>query len=333
MSDKEANDPGPKGAGIQVGAERADVAVEVARTPKGPLPGEIRGLHKDKLIKRPSSTRSGGPRSAAGRARAAENSLKHGAYIAQPRQSDVYHEKLLGVVQELKPLGEIAMTLCQDVAHELAKMQTLNAYERDQIYRAEHDGVSLMELSRRLDFPWAETHLDVLGTLHAQGVLRAQLLRAWRVLAKPPRAKSLGQGGGTKSEAKPPRSLVTLPDQRVAQLYQRACELLALPGLSDLMHEHFFQEMDVVMLEARQGLSYLGRRISEGGQASALVAYWLLRNQGRILDAVNDLKNERTVAVLTDERMSRAKSSVQRGLRDSLTSIKTARELKEGPWD
>jgi hypothetical protein len=41
------------------------------------------------------------------------------------------------------------MTLCQDVAHELAKMQTLNAYERDQIYRAEHDGVSLLELSRR----------------------------------------------------------------------------------------------------------------------------------------------------------------------------------------
>jgi len=264
---------------------------------------------------------------------AAENSLKHGAYIAQPRQSDVYHEKLLGVVQELKPLGEIAMTLCQDVAHELAKMQTLNAYERDQIHRAEHDGVSLMELSRRLDFPWAETHLDVLGTLHAQGVLRAQLLRAWRVLAKPPGAKGSGQGGGTKSEAKPPRSLETLPDQRVAQLYERACELLALPGLSDFMHEHFFQEMDVVMLEARQGLSYLGRRISEGGQASALVAYWLLRNQGRILDAVNDLKNERTVAVLTDERMSRAKSSVQRGLRDSLTSIKTSRELKEGPWD
>ena len=333
MSDKEANDPGPKGAGIQVGAERADVAVEVARIPKGQLPREIRGLHKDKLIKRPSSTRSGGPRTPAGRARAAENSLKHGAYIAQPRQSDVYHEKLLGVVQELKPLGEIAMTLCQDVAHELAKMQTLNAYERDQIYRAEHDGVSLMELSRRLDFPWAETHLDVLGTLHAQGVLRAQLLRAWRVLAKPPGAKGSGQGGATNSEAKPPRSLVTLPDQRVAQLYERACELLALPGLSDLMHEHFFQEMDVVMLEARQGLSYLGRRISEGGQASALVAYWLLRNQGRILDAVNDLKNERTVAVLTDERMSRAKSSVQRGLRDSLTSIKTARELKEGPWD
>ena len=127
--------------------------------------------------------------------------------------------------------------------------------------------------------------------------------------------------------------MVTLPDQRVAQLYERACELLALPGLSDFMHEHFFQEMDVVMLEARQGLSYPGRRISEGGQASALVAYWLLRNQGRILDAVNDLKNERTVAVLTDERMSRAKSSVQRGLRDSLTSIRTARELKEGPWD
>jgi len=333
MSDKKAHDPGPQGAGIRVGAEGADVAVEVVRTPQRPLRGEISGLPKDKLIKRPSGTRSGGPRTAAGRARAAENSLKHGAYVAQPRQSDVYHEKLRGVVQELKPLGEIAMTLCQDVAHELAKMQTLNAYERDQIYRAEHDGVSLLELSRRLDFPWAETHLDVLGTLHAQGVLRAQLLRSWRVLAKPPRAIVSGQGGGTKSGAKNQRSLVALPDQRVAELYERACGLLALPGLSDFMHEHFFQEMDVVMLEARQGLSYLGRRISERGQGSALVAYWLLRNQGRILDAVNNLKNERTVEVLTDERMSRAKSSVQRGLRDSLISIKITRELKEGPWD
>ena len=73
MSDKEAHDPGPQGAGIRVGAEGADVAVEVVRTPQRPLHGEISGLPKDKLIKRPSGTRSGGPRTAAGRARAAEN--------------------------------------------------------------------------------------------------------------------------------------------------------------------------------------------------------------------------------------------------------------------
>ena len=141
----------------------------------------------DSRLKRPLSKRSGGPRSRDGKAVASGNSLKHGAYSTRPVQLDLYHQKLNGVFDELSPSGVIAKTLCGDVAHSLAKLETINTYQRDLIYSAQHDGVSLSELARRLDFPWAQTHLVMLAEPPAQAVLQSQLARSWRTLARPPK--------------------------------------------------------------------------------------------------------------------------------------------------
>ena len=345
MSDRRASGFGLGVAAPQVGVLHEDDAFEGPRSPARPGPGEFRGLPPDKRLKRHATKRSGGPSSPQGRARAAQNSLTHGAYSAHPTHLDAYHGKLRGVVDELNPIGVIAKTLCQDIAHGLAKLETLNAYERDRIHKAEHDGVGLHELARRLDFPWAETHLDALGAPQAEGVLRSQVLRAWRVMAKPPTVppkRPSSKGSSAKRAAaemevlsQPLASggLVPLADLSVSRIYERACELLSSPTLNRFEHAHFLQELDVVMLVARQGQGYLGRRLAESGDTSTLVAYWLLRNHERVLECVSELKNERTMGILTEEKISRARSHVQRGLRDSLGGLEAARELRKGSWE
>ena len=300
-------------------ADPADLP-NLALSPKKPRPGELKGLVPDKRLKRPASNRSGGPRTAKGIATASNNSIKHGAYAVQRPQTDAYHDKLRAVLEELNPHGVISRTLCEDIAHGLAKIETLNAYERQQISKGEHDGVSLIELARRIDFPWAETHLDALGgpvNIHA---LQRLVCRSWKRHALP--AKNA-----------PGSELLSVPDLRVANLYERGCVLLAQPGLCEFEHEAFLLELDVVMLDARQGSSYLGRRIATSGDTSVLVSYWLYRNARRIQECVHGLQNERTIAVLTDERLVRANAQVQRGLKESLSCIKTVRELRSVAYE
>jgi len=138
-------------------------------------------------------------------------------------------------------------------------------------------------------------------------------------------------------DSRPPEAnsvrLMCVPDLRVAGLYRLGCQMLSDPGLNEFAHEPFLLELDVVMLEARQGLSYLGRRLAESGDTSTLVAYWLYRNAGRLQDCVRAIQNERTIAVLTDDRLVRANAQVQRGLRDSLSCIKTVRELRSVAYE
>lgn len=319
-------DTAPRGQTAQAGLP------QVALSPKKPRPGELKGLAPDERIKRPVSNRSGGPRTAKGIATASNNSLKHGAYGVQRPQTDAFHEKLMAVVEELNPHGVISRTLCEDIAHGLAKIETLNAYERQQISKGEQDGVNLLELARRVDFPWADTHLDALGGPANLHDLQRRVLRSWKRLALPPQ-DSLCSSDSLSSLDAPSPEVLTVPDLRVANLYERGCVLLAQPGLCEFEHEAFLLELDVVMLDARQGSSYLGRRIAKSGDTSVLVSYWLYRNARRLQECVHGLQNERTIAVLTDERLVRANAQVQRGLKESLSCIKTVRELRSVAYE
>ena len=272
-------------------------------------------LDQDKRLKRPRSKRSGGPRTEDGVASSSKNSVKHGAYAIHQSQTDVYQQKLNAVIDELNPHGVILRTLCGDIAHGLAKLETLNAYERLQLHKVEHDGVSLGELARRLDFPWVETHLDALCAPTQPHTLKLQVHLVWKRLALQPCDSTL-------------TNKLSGPDLRVARLYKEGCALLAYPGLSEFEHGPFLNKLDIVMLEARQGLNYLGRRLAHENETSTLVSYWLFRNHTRILDCVNSIKTERMIEVLTDERLVRASAHVQRGLREGLISIKSVRELR-----
>ena len=284
-------------------------------SPKRLRPNEPKALYQDKRLKRPRSKRSGGPRTEDGVASSSKNSVKHGAYALHQPQTNEYHQKLDAVIDELNPHGVISRTLCKDIAHGLAKLETLNAYERLQLHKVEHDDVSLGELARRLDFPWAETHLDALCAPSQPHTLMLQVHLVWERLAlQPCDANTTDKLSG--------------PDLRVASLYKAGCELLPYPGLSEFEHGPFLNKLDVVMLEARQGLNYLGRRLANEKETSTLVSYWLFRNHTRIQDCVNAIKTERMIEVLTDERLVRASAQVQRGLREGLTSIKSVRELR-----
>ncbi len=288
---------------------------KVALSPKRPLHGEPEVLDQDKRLKRPRSKRSGGPRTENGVASSSKNSVKHGAYALHQPQTDAYHEKLSAVIDELNPHGVISRTLCRDIAHGLTKLEAINAYERLQLHKVEHDDVSLGELVRRLDFPWAETHLDALCTPIQPHALKLQVHLVWERLALQP-------CDATKADR------LSGPDLRVASIYKQGCELLAHPGLSEFEHGLFLNKLDVVMLEARHGLSYLGRRLAKAKETSTLVSYWLFRNHARIQDCINSIKTERMIEVLTDERLVRASAQVQRGLKEGLTSIKAVRELR-----
>jgi hypothetical protein len=331
--------------GTASGWEPVDPVKGQYLSPRKPSPKELRDAGKDKRLKRPRSKRSGGPQSAAGRARTAQNAVKHGAYGLHPTQLDLYHEKLRGVQEELNPQGVIGKTLCGDIAHSLTRLETLNSYEREAIRRAEHGGVNLLELARRVNFPWPNTHLELLGAPQAQGVLQSQVLRMWRVLAKPPgclTGRKAGSADGSKlhaidnpqSDAEVPvaMGLVCEADVRVQRLYHQGCEVLSTP-LNPFEQDHFLQLLDVVMLEARQGLGYFGRRLASRGDTSALVAYWLLRNQALVQETVNELQYERTLSILTDDKIARARAYVQRGLREGISALAEVRSLRAVAWE
>jgi hypothetical protein len=303
-------------------------------------------------------------------------------------QLDLYHQKLNGVFDELSPSGVIAKTLCGDVAHGLAKLETINTYERDLIYSAQHHGVSLSELARKLDFPWAQTHLHLLAEPPAQAVLQAQVARSWRTLARPPKSLAgVARGDDLLTPMKPvkgatklapcpasegieignsagcpildgqhiagPRNrvnpsskngsralvhsdkgeLVPMADLRAARLYETGCDVFARPWLGIWEHEHFLQQVDLVMAEAAQGQGYVGARVMKRGETMFLILYWLLRNLQRLNECVAELKNERTMGVLLDDKVERARSHVQRGLRESLGSLQVTRELRWGPQE
>lgn len=316
----------------------------------------------DARLKRPLRKSGGGPRTPEGRAKASQNSFKHGAYSQQTPISDDYQRKLRAVLDEINPVGEIERALSRDIAHQISKLDTVNSYHRDQINSAQYDCVSLKQLATRLDFPWIDTHIELLGAPLLPGPLREQFLKAWRVLAKPPtqpgtskklvrnaastaaavesnfnssRASkgrvlksAVGQQPGLSALDLDAQAQDSLANARAAGIYEHACEMLANPGLNEFAHGPFFQDLDLVMAEAKQGHGYLGKRIAQSGDTTTLVCYWLYRNLTHIAECLNELKSARVMRVVNDESTTRARAFVVRGLRDSMTGVRELRELR-----
>ena len=96
--------------------------------------------------------------------------------------------------------------------------------------------------------------------------------RAWVRLAKPPSAAATAR-----------RRLPSSPEnQRVEEVYEPACDLLSPSGLLQYVHEDLFVRLEIVMLEARSGDSYLAERIGEQAEGLLLVNYWLYRNASNL---------------------------------------------------
>jgi hypothetical protein len=121
-----------------------------------------------------------------------------------------------------------------------------------------------------------------------------------------------------------------MQDQRVLELYEQGCVLLGSMGLVPYMHEGFFMRLDVVMHEARESHSYLGRRIAQGSGEMVLVQYWLYRNAPRVTACVEQVLQGQVLDVMCDERLARASSHVSSKIHEGMSSLATVRSVKDG---
>jgi hypothetical protein len=290
----------------------ADKAVE---SPKRPEPKNVSGAFKDARIKR-RTKRSGGPKTEEGKLAASKNSTKHGAYSVIPPESLDYHKYVDAVRVELKPIGVIEETLAFSCAHEVFKSARVEEYERKRMRRSEQREVSVSQLAERVGFPWADTHLQSLVNPINDILLQQGICKSWKRLAKPPKSFGVGQ-------------LESMPDIRVAEMYELGCQVLSERGLNQYMQEPFFIKLDKVMHEARAGQNYLGLRIKDRSAELFLVEYWLYRNASAVEAARHDLRDEQAIEVLADENLVRAKTAINSALRNNIASLQVVKAMKD----
>jgi hypothetical protein len=282
---------------------------------KRPEPLKTLGAFKDARIKR-RTKRSGGPKTEEGKLAASKNSTKHGGYSEKPSESQEYFKYVDAVRVELKPCGVIEEALAFSCAHEAFKSARVEEYERKLMRRSEQKEVPVSQLAERIGFPWADTHLYCLVNPINDVLLQQRIGKAWKRLAKP--LKSFGVG-----------KLESMPDIRVAEIYELGCQVLSERGLMQYMQESFFTKLDTVMHEARAGENYLGLRIKDRAAELFLVEYWLYRNASAVEAVRHDLRDEQAIEVLADENLVRAKTAINSALRNNITSLQVLTSMKE----
>jgi len=319
MSDKGANGLGPEGVKVSgnIGWDRDSEGSFIS--PKWPVPGEIIGPPREKRLKVTLGRRSGGPRTPEGRASASKNSLTHGAYAARLPDSVEFLAYRDQARVELSPSGLLEATLSDALAHDAFKVDRLREIEMSCLMRATNKGLDTIEIARRMNFPWAQNHHELLSQPPNDFELQRAVHLAWVRLAKPPLAAASAR---TRVPSSP-------EDQRVEEIYETACDLLSRRGLLQYMYEDFFVRLDVVMLEARLGEGYLAGRIREQAEGLVLVHYWLYRNASNLSNCAQGLREEMALEVFCDERLLRASSHVSNKLKSDIETLQTIKTLKE----
>jgi len=278
------------------------------------LPGAVQQF--DLRLKRPLTRRTGGPRSPEGKAIASKNSLAHGAYASVPPESVEFLAYLDKSRQELMPSGMVEGELAASVAFSAFKAQRLRDIEMGRVMRSGRRGLDTVQLANRVGFPWRETHHELLAEPVNEILLQRLVGEGWRRLAVPPKS---GLAAGVSS----------IQDARVAAIYDEACRVLSMRGLMQLAYEDFFMRLDAVMLEARSGAGYLGRRVSSAGEELLLVHYWLYRNSARVNACNQELMEEMMLEVYADERIMRANAYVSTRIRNDIETLQTVKEMKD----
>lgn len=261
------------------------------------------------------SRRTGGPKTAQGKAKASKNSIDHGAYAVRRPETDSYYSYAELVHRELRPIGPLQQEMADSAAFDSFKSMRLREIERRDLIRAEQAQVSTKKLAELTGFPWADTHHELLAEPINQALLQKSIHRSWRSLAAP------------KGDVGSPEGRST-PDRVVVELYEEGCRLLSSLGLCQFMEEGFFARLDVVMLEARTQQNYLGRRIHEQRSEMLLVQYWLYRNAARVSQCIHKLHDDKIVDVLSDERIVRAKAHVSNSLRNNIATLEALKGMK-----
>jgi hypothetical protein len=270
----------------------------------------------DLRLKRPLTRRTGGPRSPEGKAIASKNSLAHGAYASVSPVSVEFLAYLDRVQQELKPSGLVEGELAASIAFSAFKAQGLRGYQLGQLMRSGRRGLDTVQLANRVGFPWKGTHHELLADPANEILLQRLVGEGWRRLAVPPKSGLAA-------------ALSSTQDARVAAIYDEACRVLSMRGLMQLAYEDFFMRLDAVMLEARSGAGYLGRRVSSAGEELLLVHYWLYRNSARVNACNQELMEDMMLEIYADERLIRANAYVSTRIRNDIETLQTVKEMKD----
>ena len=186
MSDKGASGLGSEGSKVPGNISWDSDSEGSFISPKRPGPGKTSDQQMEKRPKRTLGRRSGGPRTPEGRASATKNSLTHGAYATRLPDTVEFLAYRDQARVELSPSGLLEATLSDALAHDAFKVDRLREIEMSRLIRAANKGLDTREIARRLNFPWAQTHHELLSQPPNDFELQRAVHRAWVRLAKPP---------------------------------------------------------------------------------------------------------------------------------------------------
>ena len=278
---------------------------------------------KEKRLRRPLSKRSGGPNTAEGKSKSAQNSTKHGGYVIPSRTSEDFCRFEQGVHEYLEPIGIIQVHLASRIAFTLWQAQLIQRYMKDGLDAAEFDDVSLRELAAQTNFPFVERYRYLLN-VNENDIERLQrLAKFWSTscdwLIEPSEADAVTAAG----------------DERIREIYAEGVQVLGQNFVQQAMHEKFFDALDRVMFEARMGRNSLGIKLDKLDDLTDLVNYWIYRNSSRISSARKMIREQKALKILCDPGIERAQSSAERAFHRLLdaywllknTEITTGRDL------
>lgn len=269
-----------------------------------------------RLMKR-RKKKATGPVTESGKSVSSRNSYKTGAYATKILpESDTYWQLEKAMRSDLHPDGPVESLLVASGIRNLSSLISIQELKHNRIVVSENTKIDTQELAKRVGFPWADSHHQVLEEPANEHLLLRRMHLSWEILAKPPKA--------TKSN-----EVMTPADSRVAVLYKRAKQLLALPTLNAYAEFDFFSAMDVVMQEAREGKNYLGKRVhGDSEHLGLLIDYWLYRNARELSMCHHDIRNERTLRLHTDPALSRAEATANKNFRDAMSNLSNYRALR-----
>lgn len=262
---------------------------------------------RDARLKRRLPNRSGGPKSEAGKARASQNSLKHGGYAIAPGPYDEYWEFERRVHGYLEPVGFIQTELVSKIAFAMWRSSKIQHYTLESFAWAEMDSVQLDRLANELGFPFDEKLWTVLNSPVDQLALQRRLAEFWR-----------GALDGVGLSDVP--ELVEA-DARLSEIHKEGLAILDQKGMHQVNHEDFFLAMDRVMLDAENGTSTLGLRLSGAGSIQPLLDYWLFRNAPRISAVRRRILLTNSLQILCDPNLERAQNMADRSISNLLQTF------------
>ena len=289
-------------------------------------------LRQDSRLKRPLvSRRSGGPRTAEGRARTSLNAIKHGGYVTAGSAALEFQATLSELISRINPVGVVEEGVVNSLAVELFRLSMLGKLELERVQSAVHAEVSTLDLAHALEYPWIKTHPNELRNPPTLTALRTRL---GGFLASQ-LCSLMSQCGPTPTE----------PEARTIEALRLAVDDKHVGGADttdtgsgdanqddDEPHSEpaYFDELDRHMRELVRGNELLSNGMALPSDTQPLVDYWLLRNYHRIDATRRELQVARLVEVLTSEGVRRAQGHAMRQLDDCLRLLEL---LRGGPVD